>query len=95
MHGYARATLDVDIFIRPTPENAQRTRQALTDFGYDLADVTHDELLTKKVLIRSTWSRPTSTRTCAGHVQRGLVETVHYRSDRHRRRLRASTTSYA
>lgn len=52
VHGYARATLDVDIFIRATPENARRTRQALIAFGYDLADVADDELLTKKVLIR-------------------------------------------
>lgn len=52
VHGYARATLDVDIFIRATPENAQRTRRALTAFGYDLTEVTDDELLTKKVLIR-------------------------------------------
>jgi len=36
VHGYARATLDVDIFIRPTPENARRTHAALTAFGYDL-----------------------------------------------------------
>ena len=52
VHGYARATLDVDIFIRATRENAQRTRRALTAFGYDLSDVTDEELLTKKVLIR-------------------------------------------
>jgi len=52
VYGYARATFDVDIFIRATPENARRTRSALTAFGYDLADVTDDELLTKKVLIR-------------------------------------------
>lgn len=29
VHGYARATLDIDIFIEPTPENASRTRAAL------------------------------------------------------------------
>jgi predicted nucleotidyltransferase len=52
VHGYARATLDVDIFIRATLPNAQRTRRALTTFGYDLTDVTDEELLTKKVLIR-------------------------------------------
>jgi len=52
VHGYARATLDVDIFIRATPKNVQRTRRALTAFGYDLAEVTDDELLTKKILIR-------------------------------------------
>jgi hypothetical protein len=54
VHGYARATLDVDIFIRATPENARRTRRALTDFGYDLTEVTDDELLTKKVLVRQS-----------------------------------------
>jgi predicted nucleotidyltransferase len=52
VYGYARATLDLDIFIEPTPENAARVRAALTDFGYDLTDVSVDELRTKKVLIR-------------------------------------------
>jgi predicted nucleotidyltransferase len=52
VHGYARATLDVDVFIRATDDNVRRTRQALTAFGYDLADVSHDELRTRKVLIR-------------------------------------------
>lgn len=52
IHGYARATLDLDIFIRPDPQNVSRLMDALRDFGYDLADVTPDDLLTKKVLIR-------------------------------------------
>lgn len=52
VHGYARATLDVDVFIRATADNVRRTRQALTAFGYDLADVSDEELRTKKVLIR-------------------------------------------
>ena len=52
VHGYARATLDVDIFIRTTPENGQRTRAALGAFGYDLSSVTDEELLTRKLLIR-------------------------------------------
>jgi hypothetical protein len=52
VHGYARATLDVDVFIRPTPENAQRARQALAAFGYDLESVTDEDLLTRKLLIR-------------------------------------------
>jgi predicted nucleotidyltransferase len=52
VHGYARATLDIDVFIRATPQNAQRTREALTTFGYDLSSVTDEELLTKKILIR-------------------------------------------
>ncbi len=52
VHGYARATLDVDVFIRATPENARRVRSALTDFGYDLTSVSDEELLSRKVLVR-------------------------------------------
>jgi len=52
IHGYARATLDIDIFIRPEPKNAGRTLDALRDFGYDTAEVTVKDLLTRKVLIR-------------------------------------------
>ena len=52
IHGYARATLDIDIFIRPEPKNAGRTLDGLRDFGYDTADVTVEDLLTRKVLIR-------------------------------------------
>lgn len=52
VHGYARATFDIDIFIRPTSENAERTFEALCAFGYDVTDLTADDLLHKKVLIR-------------------------------------------
>ena len=52
IHGYARATLDIDLFIRPDQENAHRTLKALKAFGYDVSDLTEEELLTKKILIR-------------------------------------------
>ena len=52
VHGYARSTLDIDIFIRPVRDNAERTRAALADFGYDVADITVDDLLDYKLLIR-------------------------------------------
>ena len=52
IHGYSRATLDIDIFIKPEKTNAQRTLKALKEFGYDVTDLTIEELLTKKVLIR-------------------------------------------
>jgi predicted nucleotidyltransferase len=52
IHGYARATLDLDLFIRPTQANAERTWQALKAFGYDMADITIGEMLSKKLLIR-------------------------------------------
>jgi len=52
IHGYARATLDIDIFIRPEARNAAQLLEALRDFGYDVSDITLEDLLTKKVLIR-------------------------------------------
>jgi len=52
VHGYARATLDIDLFIRPEPENAHRTLKALKEFGYDVTDLSEEDLLSKKVLIR-------------------------------------------
>jgi predicted nucleotidyltransferase len=51
-HGYARATLDIDLFIRPEPQNASRVLDALRNFGYDITDISLEDLLTKKVLIR-------------------------------------------
>ncbi len=52
VHGYSRATLDIDIFIKPEKLNAEKTYSALKDFGYDVSDVTVEELLSKKILIR-------------------------------------------
>lgn len=52
VHGYARATLDIDVFIQPTADNAEKTWQALKAFGYDVTDVKKEDLLKKKLLIR-------------------------------------------
>lgn len=52
VYGYARATLDIDIFIRPTEDNAIRTLEALRKFGYDVSDIGKEDLLKKKLLIR-------------------------------------------
>jgi len=52
VHGYSRATLDIDIFIRPTEENCRKTWQALNDFGYDMTDVSVLEMQSNKILIR-------------------------------------------
>ena len=51
-HGYSRATLDIDIFIENTEDNAKKTLKALKSFGYDVSDISIADLLTKKVLIR-------------------------------------------
>jgi predicted nucleotidyltransferase len=52
VHGYSRSTLDIDIFIRSDPANAERVLDALREFGYDVTDLTTDDLLSFKVLIR-------------------------------------------
>src|SRR4030042_2743674 len=52
IHGYAGPSLDIDIFIRPEPRNAARAFDALHDFGYDMSEITLEDLLAKKVLIR-------------------------------------------
>jgi hypothetical protein len=36
-HGFVRTTLDLDVFVRPTPENAQRVVLARARFGAPLA----------------------------------------------------------
>jgi len=51
-YGYSRTTLDVDVFIEPTEKNARFTLIALKKFGYDVTDISIDDLLTKKLLIR-------------------------------------------
>lgn len=52
IHGYARSTLDIDIFIRPDRSNAEQVWHALKEFGYDVTDITIEDLLKKKILIR-------------------------------------------
>ena len=52
VHGYTRHTKDIDIFIEATKENALRTISALKELGYDLTDLTEDEMLEKKILLR-------------------------------------------
>ena len=52
VYGYSRATLDTDIFIRPTIENARNTLISLEEFGYDVSSLTPELLLKKKTLIR-------------------------------------------
>jgi len=52
VHGYSRSTLDIDIFIEPKEPNASKTLKALKQFGYDVSDISVNDLLSKKVLIR-------------------------------------------
>ncbi|MBI5789348.1 MAG: nucleotidyltransferase [Candidatus Schekmanbacteria bacterium] len=52
IHGYAGATLDVDLFIQPEQSNAEATWKALKAFGYDVTEITVEDLLNYKILIR-------------------------------------------
>jgi hypothetical protein len=52
VHGYVRATLDIDIFIEATEKNARQTLTCLKKFGYDATEISVDDMLTKKLLIR-------------------------------------------
>jgi predicted nucleotidyltransferase len=52
VYGYARATLDIDLFVRPEKENIKRLKKALMDFGYDLTDISEEDMLKNKFLIR-------------------------------------------
>lgn len=52
VYGYARATLDIDLFVRPSVENIRKVIKALQEFGYDLTDLSADDFLKNKILIR-------------------------------------------
>lgn len=43
LHGRPRVTGDIDIFVRPTRENALRVMKALADFGMALPGVTAED----------------------------------------------------
>jgi len=43
-YGYVRATKDLDVWVRPEPENADRVLKALLAFGATLADLTANDL---------------------------------------------------
>ena len=42
-HGAPRFTGDIDIFVKPEPENAQRILDALADFGFKSLDLSPDD----------------------------------------------------
>lgn len=43
-HQMPRATGDLDVWVRPTPENARRVWTALARFGAPMADLAYEEL---------------------------------------------------
>jgi hypothetical protein len=45
LHGHARVTGDMDVWIEPTEENYKHTVKAFTEFGMSLFDMTKDNFL--------------------------------------------------
>jgi hypothetical protein len=43
-HGYPRATMDIDIWVMPSPENAEAVLRALKRFGAPLGELTKEDL---------------------------------------------------
>ena len=43
-HGHVRATRDLDVWVRPSPENASRVMAAIRRFGAPLHDLTEADL---------------------------------------------------
>ncbi len=60
IHGYSRATLDIDLLIKPTEKNAQNTLLALKKFGYDMDDVSVSVSVRKKSLSGNTFLKQIS-----------------------------------
>src|ERR1041384_2989858 len=51
-HGLPRATGDIDLWIRPSPENAQRAWRALAEFGAPMERVSADDLSTPDMIVQ-------------------------------------------
>jgi hypothetical protein len=52
VHGTPRATGDLDLWVRRTPENAERVWAALVAFGAPLHDLTRDDLASDDVVFQ-------------------------------------------
>ncbi len=51
-HGYPRATVDMDIWVAIHPQNAEKIVAVLTEFGFDLPELTPALFLERDKIIR-------------------------------------------
>ena len=51
-HGHVRATGDIDFWVAPTPENAQRVIKALADFGFRFPNLTAEDFLNEDNVVQ-------------------------------------------
>lgn len=52
VHGLPRATGDIDLWVRPTRDNARRVRAALARFGAPIGDLSEQDLVTRGTVIQ-------------------------------------------
>ncbi|MBU1122877.1 MAG: hypothetical protein KKF54_09370 [Candidatus Omnitrophica bacterium] len=52
LHGYPRATGDMDIWIAISPDNARKTTKVLQEFGFNVPELKEDLFLKKEKNIR-------------------------------------------
>jgi hypothetical protein len=52
VHGHPRATGDIDLWVRPDAENAERVLQALKAFGAPLAQISADDFTQPEVVFQ-------------------------------------------
>ncbi len=58
LHGYARTTGDMDIWVNPTPENYQQLVKAFNQFGLPIFDMTLNKFLQTEDYDVFTFGRP-------------------------------------
>jgi len=51
-HGLPRATGDIDLWIKRSPENAERVWEALTKFGAPLSDLSQQDFITPGTVVQ-------------------------------------------
>ncbi len=49
-HGYPRATMDIDLWVMPSPDNAEAVLRALASFGVPLHNFTKKDLADAEAL---------------------------------------------
>ena len=52
VHGWVRATADLDLFVDDNPNNLERLRSTLREFGYDVEDASVEDFGRFKILLR-------------------------------------------
>ena len=51
-HGFPRATLDIDLWVRPAPDNAQRICRALTVFGAPVSQISATDFEKEDMMVQ-------------------------------------------